>query len=100
MKLTAFERMLITRMIEIGQAANVGQLRVALDIIEKVRLTDEDLEVIGFKDDGQVQSWEDGDKTWDIDLSEKDVAVIKSFAMQFRWPVQVGALTLAEKLGL
>lgn len=100
MELTTLDRILITRMIETRGAGTIGELEHALDIIKRMRLTPEELKAVGFRDDGATQEWDDGEMSWDIELSDKDIRLIKKFASRFTWPVREGSMMLAQKLGL
>jgi len=101
LKLTTWQRIQLESVVG-AQKGPVATVRKAIKLLDIVELTDAEKAAIGFKVNDLRFTWKDKDKTWDIDIQDKNLEMYLlqvCLAWEY-WPINTEVLDLFEKLGV
>lgn len=94
--LTAFERVQLVSWLG-RQQGDVGYIRCAIALIDRLELSDEEKELAGWRQDGDVIQFKNSEVTFELELGKSELLLLK-LALQQKWPINRLILAMLEKL--
>lgn len=96
MKLTVFERIKLLGWLG-SQKGTYQQIKDAMPVLEKLELSEEEREQVGFSSDGTSLSWKDIEREFELDFSHKDIQVLAD-ALKAEWDYSIAIGKMLEKI--
>ena len=78
-----------------GMRGNVATIRKAMGLMDILDLTEEEKKAINFKTSPIGQTWENETLTYELDIEEEDIELLRNLYTSFdQWPANQASLVL------
>ena len=95
-QLITFERLSLKNWLE-RQEGNIGFIRQAVPLAEKLDLSKDEKALVKFVQIGDKMTWADTEHLFEFELNDAELALIKP-ALSAEWPATRPILAMLEKL--